>query len=124
MGDWTLSSFHKRGYGRLSRAAPDPNRCAKEISAGDGWEYHQCSRKRGHGPEQAYCKQHSPDAVKERQAKREERWKAEQRERVRMTALSEAKDAAFEACQKIAAGHNDPQALAKDVLEMMEKSDG
>jgi hypothetical protein len=36
--------------------AEDPTRCIEEV---DGWIPHQCSRKRGHGPDGLYCKQHA-----------------------------------------------------------------
>lgn len=38
--------------------APDFNKCAEEVS-----DYytgvHQCKRRRGHGPDGAYCKKHA-----------------------------------------------------------------
>ena len=38
----------------------DPERCIEEIWPVDGkWIPHQCSRKRGHGPDGLYCKQHA-----------------------------------------------------------------
>jgi hypothetical protein len=36
----------------------DPNRCIEEVHA-SRWISHQCSRKRGHGPDGLYCKQHA-----------------------------------------------------------------
>lgn len=54
-------SHYKKAYGEWAGKPkgtnPDFNRCAKEI-----WENHiskQCSRACGHGPDGAYCKQHS-----------------------------------------------------------------
>jgi len=35
----------------------DPTRCIAEVW--DGWFSHQCKRKRGHGPNAEYCKQHA-----------------------------------------------------------------
>ena len=32
-------------------------RCVVAVS--DGWIYHQCSRKRGYGKDELFCKQHS-----------------------------------------------------------------
>ena len=40
--------------------AEDPCRCIEEISPAAGsWIPRQCSRKRGHGPDGLYCKQHA-----------------------------------------------------------------
>jgi len=35
----------------------DAARCITEVS--DGWHFSQCGRKRGHGPDGLYCKQHA-----------------------------------------------------------------
>lgn len=39
----------------------NPIQCIKEVwpSGSYGWVPHQCSRKRGHGPDGLYCKQHA-----------------------------------------------------------------
>lgn len=38
----------------------DPTCCIKEVVPSDGrWIPYQCSRKRGHGPDGLYCKQHA-----------------------------------------------------------------
>jgi hypothetical protein len=40
--------------------AEDPTRCIEEVWPSDTtWYPHQCSRKRGHGPDGLYCKQHA-----------------------------------------------------------------
>jgi len=52
-----LTSFHADYYGWTAKAKPDPERCAKQVA--HGWTYAQCARKRGHGPEGAFCKQHA-----------------------------------------------------------------
>ena len=36
----------------------DVTRCISEVSDGTHWHFLQCSRKRGHGPDGLYCKQH------------------------------------------------------------------
>ena len=33
--------------------------CVYEVWAPDRWHAYQCSRKRGHGPDGLYCKQHA-----------------------------------------------------------------
>lgn len=37
----------------------DISRCVAEVSSDTGWHWIQCSRKRGHGPNGLYCKQHA-----------------------------------------------------------------
>lgn len=44
--------------GNASGKAPDYSRCCEVVSHGTGLSK-QCSRKRGFGPEEAYCKQHA-----------------------------------------------------------------
>jgi hypothetical protein len=41
--------------------AEDPTRCIEEVcpSMARGWIPLQCRRKRGHGPDGLYCKQHA-----------------------------------------------------------------
>ena len=47
----------------------DQTRCVARVSDETGWHFRQCSRKRGHGPDGKYCKQHAkrfePKPVKE-----------------------------------------------------------
>lgn len=113
MTEWQPSIYHKKGY--------RPEQCAEPVSTKDGWGYSQCSRNRGHGPEQAYCKQHDPAAVKARREANAAKYRAG-REAVaneREAARAEAqlgKDA-IAALQAIADGHNDPRGLAQSVLE-------
>ena len=52
----------KRWYGRssISRGSPeDPERCVTAVWPAGMWHDHQCTRKRGHGPDGLYCKQHA-----------------------------------------------------------------
>jgi len=44
--------------GRPKGIPEDPSRCIEEVYGGR-WIHHQCSRKRGHGPDGLYCKQHA-----------------------------------------------------------------
>ena len=37
----------------------DAARCVAEVTDFTGWHQRQCSRKRGHGPNGEYCKQHA-----------------------------------------------------------------
>ncbi len=37
----------------------DTERCIEEVWPQDEWNPRQCGRKRGHGPEGCYCKQHA-----------------------------------------------------------------
>ncbi len=51
---------YQASYGRIwTKYATDYDKCCVEVSDSPGWNWHQCSRKRGHGPDSAYCKQHA-----------------------------------------------------------------
>ena len=41
----------------------DPTKCIKRVADFTGFHFNQCLRKRGHGPEGKYCKQHDPAAI-------------------------------------------------------------
>lgn len=72
-----------------------------------------------------YCRQHDPVAAKARREEREAEWKAQweakQRRWKEAEALAALKNDALEAIRQIAAGHNDPRSLARDVLEQRPK---
>ena len=43
-----------------SKGVPeDKTKCVAEVQDFTGWHLWQCSRKRGHGPNGEYCKQHA-----------------------------------------------------------------
>jgi hypothetical protein len=115
---WEISTHHKRGYGRYN-TEPRPHRCAEEVRDGD-WNWKQCSRARGFGPDQAFCKQHDPQAVKDRRAARDAKWDADWEKKKKKWALHAIAPLAVEALQKIADGHNDPRTLALEVLRQYE----
>jgi hypothetical protein len=109
----------KRRYGawagRPQGTAEDLTCCVVSVHDGSrGSVGRQCNRKRGHGPDGLYCKQHDPAAVAARNAEvcraREERWERQMRPH-RM------REAYEKALRDIANGHNDPMTLAKQVLE-------
>jgi hypothetical protein len=56
----TIEEARKYRYGRWSKK-PDyrEGECIKEVWNRDGRGSYQCSRKNGHGPKKAYCKQHA-----------------------------------------------------------------
>ncbi len=56
-----------------------------------------------------YCRQHHPDSEAERKRERAAKWKRDQRAR-------ELPFNALKAIREIAAGHDDPRALALEVL--------
>lgn len=54
-----MRSFGKWA-GDLEGRPEDTTRCIEEVGWRDYWPVgRQCSRKRGYGPEGAYCKQHA-----------------------------------------------------------------
>lgn len=103
----------------------DGTRCEGEIyfTVGRFGEFRQCESKgkfeyAGH----RFCGRHHPPVVDAKeQARSDER--ARQRAAAaakyqREQATEKQKDAALEAIKQIAAGHNDPQALSREVLAM------
>jgi hypothetical protein len=115
MKEYKLSSFHDQVYGDWAGNPkghkPKPNQCCERVSS--GWHSKQCSRPRGFGPEEAYCKQHDPAKVAERRARGEaefkikmEKWKIESAAPIFLAAL-----------KKIANGHNDPRSLAIETIK-------
>lgn len=90
------------------------SRCIEQVH-GDGIaRFHQCERKRGHGPDGLYCKQHNPEAVARRKAEQEAAWKRKSEIRFRpIRQLQAAKDA----LKEIAHGHYDARGLAADILK-------
>lgn len=110
-----LTSHHKPGYGSFNRhVAPDPTRCAAEIPDATGWvRTRQCSRKRGHGSEGAFCKQHDPAVKAARQAEADRKNRKRWRERAREFSGPRFLDA----LRQIAAGHNDPRTLASEIVD-------
>ena len=57
----------------------NPTKCKEMISRNRGWSTGQCTRKAGHGPDEAYCRQHAKKydgtAKRERLAKAIEKGK-------------------------------------------------
>ena len=49
----------------------DETRCIARVPYEGGWHFHQCTRKRGYGPDGKYCKQHAKRFITiEKQTKR------------------------------------------------------
>lgn len=117
------SSHYKKSYGAWAGnergASPDYKRCCEQVrEAGLSWpRYSQCSRPRGHGPDEAYCKQHDPAAVKAREdassAKAELKWQARRYELHGRHF--------YDVLAEIAAGHNDARQLARDTIDTFNK---
>lgn len=113
-----MTTLHKKSYGAWagfpSGHAPDLTRCCEEVTYYiGGWPKHkQCTRKCGHGPMGAYCKQHDPVAVKERQ----EKANADYRAKANAERYKWYGPTFFKALEEIAAGHNDARGLAQEVI--------
>ncbi len=122
MTDFTkLTPLHKSKYGgwggNRDGFKPDPYRCCQEVHSPDRFAlFYQCSRKRGYGPEGAYCKQHDPAFVAEKNRAAQAKYK-EQRMRERPKWYAHKMLAAL---KEIASGHNDPRSLAKSLVEQIE----
>lgn len=93
---------------------PDYDRCCMEVWSKDRWSRaSQCGRKRGHGPDGAYCAQHDPRVAQKRTrdaaARADASW---QRRRYEFNGKS-----FYDVLVKIAGGHNDPRGLAQEVID-------
>ena len=56
-----------RTYGLFTKIPEKPQFCIEKIHGGERFpSWHQCNRRRGHGPKNEYCKIHSPEIVKAR----------------------------------------------------------
>lgn len=100
--------------GLRTGTAPDFTRCCVEVSGHQMWaNYHQCTRKRGHGPDGAYCKQHDPAAAEARRKASDAKY-AQLHNNLR---IEWAGPKFFEALVKIADGHNDPRAVAQEAIK-------
>lgn len=103
--------------GNPADTKPDYNRCCKEVRESNGWHYYQCTRKRGYGPDEAYCKTHDPAAVAAREKASLEKYNEERRkERFRFYGKT-----FFDALKEIADGHNDARGLAQEIITNFEK---
>lgn len=101
----------------------DKRYCVASVWDGRMGSY-QCSRKPkhqygGHG----WCAQHYPPNEHARKEARQAEWRRESDARTaryeREAAWQKQRDAAMEAIRQIAEGHNDPRALAREVLAMV-----
>ena len=48
-----------RRYGTWAGSETAENKACCVVLVSQGWYTYQCSRKRGHGPDGLYCKQHA-----------------------------------------------------------------
>lgn len=114
----------KDGMRRYNRWAGNPgghredtSRCIVEVTPntmGGFAHAQQCSRARGHGPDGLYCRQHDPDAVAARADASRKAYEAKWHAR----GAPERQRAAYrKALEEIAAGHNDPRAVAAKALQ-------
>ena len=104
---------YNKWAGNPEGVAPDFERCCAVVRDPEIWTlHHQCARKRGYGPGEAYCKQHDPAAEKARRDAAAEKNRADWN-RARYSIHGRAFYAALKA---IADGHNDARGLAQEVI--------
>ncbi len=102
--------------GNPAGVRPDYTRCCEAVvpnERGGSWHQHQCNRKRGFGPDEAYCKQHDPAAAQKRREASDRKYNEEFNKR----RYEWHGKKFFDALQVIANGHNDARQLAKDVID-------
>ncbi len=68
-------------YGLNERIAEDKTRCIAGVWNECGWGSHQCQRKRGHGKDGLYCKQHDPAKIVAKRKETEEKYRQSQEKR-------------------------------------------
>lgn len=116
------SDHYKSKYGAWAGMPaghkPDFKRCCEEVASRERWtRFSQCNRPRGHGPDNAYCKQHDPEAVKARReaadARANEAW--------RKRRLEWYGSSFYDALVKIAEGHNDARGLAQKIIDKFQE---
>lgn len=92
--------------------------CASVHDEGGRVTFHQCAKsvviRYGR---LGYCKTHDPAAVLARRAARDAKWEIAQLANSRKWATERLGHDAIGVLRKIAAGHNDPRALAQELLE-------
>lgn len=85
-----------------------------------GWRHHRCGKPAKHDPDSdgnfTRCGIHCAAAVEKRRAKSDAKMAAEKTIRLRNAAINKATNALLPAMREIAAGHNDPRALAQAVI--------
>lgn len=79
--------------GNTKGTPEDTARCIKSVYTPGSYNYgHQCNRKRGHGKDGLYCKQHDPVRIKEiddnKQKAYDDKWKKRQDEHDRACILA------------------------------------
>lgn len=111
-----MTEHYLENYGlSYSHRRPDFTRCCAVVMR--GFIPSQCSRKRGHGPYGAYCKQHDPEAIAARREAQQAKFKAEREHNARVWFYRAHGQECYNTLKRIADGHNDPRALAQEVLD-------
>jgi hypothetical protein len=84
--------------------------------------YEQCGKRGAHECEgKFYCKTHHPPTIAAKREASFQKWRADRNAKAQTAARLAA---ALDACRQIAAGHNDPRALAAAVVAMPPQEDG
>lgn len=122
--------FFGRGY--EGHVEPSPKYCCRSVhESGRGVNFHQCHfkpktyrlvRSSKGVKKYGFCSLHDPETVLKKKKERNEKWDREwalkQAMWKREEETNKARAACVEAMKKIRDGHNDPRALAREVLAM------
>ena len=113
---------------------PDMAKCRVAVHDGRGWpSFHQCSRKasvqrdvehNGKLATYGYCKTHDPVAVAEKERKWRAKYDAEAALRTAQWTQERMRHEAIEVLRHIANGHNDPCALAGELIDRYDATGG
>lgn len=116
-----IQSPHRSHF---SNRPHDPERCCASVhDSGRSVTFHQCCRRPViHYGALGYCRQHDPaKVVADREARdraMRERWAKQDAQIMHNNAMVKFRNKALAAIRQIAAGHNDPRALAQSVLAL------
>lgn len=101
---------YQKSYSKYNKQ-PDFGKCAQAIFQDIWMGAKQCTRKNGHGPHGAWCKQHDPEAVNAQRRAQEAKWRREwDAKKLDATLRAEA----LTIIRQISEGHNDPASLCRD----------
>lgn len=114
------NQHYRKAYGTFSSLTPDYTRCCASVYGGH-FRSHQCTRKRGYGPDKAYCKQHDPIARKAKDDARMQKWMSEMNEKQERAKYEANAKTFYNALVQIAEGHNEPSALAIELIAEFHK---
>lgn len=115
MGNRLYPDKYGSWAGNTAGQKPDYERCCEEVGRDQGGRtsFGQCSRKRGFGPDKAYCKTHDPATVADRRKAADEAYNI----KTNAQRYGWHGRKFYKVLEQIAAGHNDARGLAQETID-------